>query len=92
MEYREEIQRRREEIDRIDEIVMSLLDKRMELALDIGRIKKIYNLPVYQNGREEEILEKAESRRYGRSMKNIYAVIMEESKKVQADGRPFSIF
>ncbi len=86
MAYCEEIQRRREEIDRIDEIVMSLLDKRMELALDIGRIKRIYNLPIYQNGREEEILEKAEGRRYGKIMRDIYAVIMEESKKVQADG------
>jgi len=84
MEYQEEIQRRREEIDKIDESVMFLLDKRMDLASQIGDIKRTCNVPVYHNGREKEILDRVERNRYGETIKNIYYVIIGESKKIQA--------
>lgn len=48
----------REEIDKIDSEILKLLNARSELALKIGEIKKIYNLPVYDPEREKKIIER----------------------------------
>ena len=82
MEYQEEIQGRREEIDKIDEVVMFLLDKRMDLASQIGDIKRTCNVPVYQNGREEEILNWAERSRYGETIVKDISLILNSQRQV----------
>ncbi len=46
----------RERIDRIDADILRLLNQRMEAALEIGRIKKERDLPVYAPEREKEVL------------------------------------
>lgn len=79
----EEIRRRREEIDRIDDIVMTLLAQRLDLALKIGALKGAYDLPILHNGREHEILEKTGRYKYGEFVRNIYRTIVEESRKLQ---------
>ncbi len=45
----------RDQIDRIDEELLKLLDERMGLAFEIGRIKKEKGLPVLDSGREAEV-------------------------------------
>jgi chorismate mutase len=46
----------RAEIDRIDEQLVALLSARAACALEIGRVKHAEGLPVYQPGREADVL------------------------------------
>jgi len=51
----------RDEIDRIDEELLTLLNRRTELALTIGRIKHGQHLPVYVPERERAIVARLEA-------------------------------
>jgi chorismate mutase len=46
----------RKRIDRLDEMLVRLLNARAACALEIGRVKKELGLPVYQPVRESEVL------------------------------------
>lgn len=46
----------RRRIDDIDEQLVKLLNVRASLALEIGRIKHANAVPIYQPGREAEVL------------------------------------
>lgn len=46
----------RRRIDDIDEQLVKLLNVRASIALEIGRIKHANNEPIYQPGREAEVL------------------------------------
>jgi monofunctional chorismate mutase len=48
----------RKRIDHIDEQLVKLLDERMGLAFEIGKIKKDASLPVYDPEREKAVFEK----------------------------------
>ena len=48
----------REEIDSIDSELISLLESRLNLSLQIGKLKKKMNKDPYDEGREAEILKK----------------------------------
>lgn len=43
-------------LDSLDAEIVDLLGKRMEMVKRLGRIKKEYNIPVYQLERWQEIL------------------------------------
>lgn len=47
--------RLRKRIDHIDEQIVRLLDERMGIAFEIGKIKKEETLPVYDAEREEQV-------------------------------------
>ncbi|MBN2780865.1 MAG: chorismate mutase [Candidatus Marinimicrobia bacterium] len=51
----------RKKIDRIDDKLVKLLDERMGLAFEIGRVKKEKKLQVLDAGREKEVFEHIES-------------------------------
>lgn len=53
---RDKLKLLREKIDRIDEKILSLLLKRIELVKKIGEIKNINGKPVFDPSREEQIL------------------------------------
>ncbi|MCK4813903.1 MAG: chorismate mutase [Candidatus Marinimicrobia bacterium] len=48
----------RKKIDKIDEHLVELLDQRMGLAFELGKIKKEKGLPVNVPEREQEIFDK----------------------------------
>ena len=48
----------RKEIDSIDRELISLFEKRMNVAIKVGEYKKERNLPVFNAKREEEVIEK----------------------------------
>jgi len=54
----ESIQQLRKQIDELDNQLMELLAKRMEVCREIGRYKKEHNMTVLQTSRYNEILEK----------------------------------
>ena len=46
----------RNDIDRVDEVLVRLLNERARVACEIGRIKKDLGIGVYQPEREKQVL------------------------------------
>ena len=46
----------RDDIDRVDEVLVRLLNERARVACEIGRIKKENGIEVYQPEREKQVL------------------------------------
>ena len=77
-------------IDELNDELINLLNKRASYAAEIGKIKKQKGLPVFDEGREiavlNEVAEKAKRAKgplSEESFKNIFQVIMEETRKVE---------
>ena len=49
------LQQFREEINKIDDKILELLEKRMEIVKQIGKIKMQGNTPIYRPEREKEM-------------------------------------
>jgi monofunctional chorismate mutase len=75
----------RNRIDRVDEQLIPLLLERMELSEKVADIKAKMNIPVLNEEREREILEKVAEKCGGRgdAVRAVYAAILEASKDVQ---------
>ena len=46
----------RKDIDRIDEVLVRLLNERARVACEVGRLKKTQGVEVYQPEREKQVL------------------------------------
>ena len=46
----------RNDIDRVDEVLVRLLNERARCACEIGKIKKEQNVEIYQPDREKQVL------------------------------------
>lgn len=76
----------RNDIDSIDSELISLFEKRMELAAEIGRYKLENNLPILNKEREEEILNAVVScvkPELGEYAKALYETIFSISRSYQ---------
>ncbi len=75
----------RTEINEIDEEILKLFLRRMEVAGQVADYKKAHHLPIYQPAREQEILESAAQRAGGMGSyaKALFACLMELSKQYQ---------
>ncbi len=51
----------RKDIDRVDEVLVRLLNERARCACEIGRIKKEQNVEIYQPDRERQVLDHVRS-------------------------------
>jgi len=47
----------RKDIDRVDEVLVRLLNERARVACEIGRLKKEQGVDIYQPEREKQVLE-----------------------------------
>ena len=47
----------REDIDRVDEVLVRLLNERARCVCEIGRLKKEINMQIYQPDREKQVLQ-----------------------------------
>jgi len=79
----------RENIDEIDRKLISLLIKRIRIVKNIGKIKKLKDLPVNNAQRENEILKTIEKliidKDLSKKMKDIYKRIFEISKEIEKE-------
>ena len=80
----------REEIDKIDEVIVRLLDSRARVAYSIGRLKHELGKPVYEPQREKDVL--AHVRKVndalngpldGDVIARFYERIMDEMRRIQ---------
>ena len=53
-----DISQLRDEIDNIDQEIVSLFEKRMDVAVKVAKYKMERNLPIFNGKREAEVIEK----------------------------------
>ena len=75
-----ELKKLRKKIDKIDKNLTKTLGKREKVAIEIGGIKKKYDLPVEDREREKEILENIKNP----FIKQVFEEIIRLSKKRQS--------
>ena len=81
----------RAEIDRVDQEICALYERRMRAVEDIARYKKEHDLPVLQPGREEAVLQKAQAAVSDPALRpgarRVFETLMEVSRTLQATSR-----
>ena len=86
-EAQRELVRLREAIDRVDEVIVRLLNQRAKYAIEIGEIKAILGLPIYAPEREKEVLWRAEKTSEGPlegfAVRRLFERIIDESRRVE---------
>ena len=73
----------RKQIDKFDDEIMSLLEKRFNITNQIGQLKKESNTTVLDSNREQVIFNKTSKYSHSPELIEIYKTIMNESKKLQ---------
>ncbi|MFL6245021.1 MAG: chorismate mutase [Thermoanaerobaculia bacterium] len=85
----DELKRLREAIDRVDEVLVKLLNQRAKYAVEIGEIKGLLSLPVYSPEREKEVLRHVEEASRGPldapSIRRLFERIIDESRRVERE-------
>ena len=77
----------RARIDAVDGILLDLLNRRIEYALEIGRIKRAQGSPILDGKRERELLDGLKSRNRGplssEAVARIFSRIVEETRDLE---------
>ena len=53
----QEIERLRREVDRLDTRILQAINERATVVTDIGKVKSLTNIPVYQPTREAQVID-----------------------------------
>ncbi|HEX8172200.1 MAG TPA: chorismate mutase [Thermoanaerobaculia bacterium] len=84
-----ELSRLREAIDRVDEVLVKLLNQRAKYAVQIGEIKGTLSLPIYSPEREKEVLRHVECASMGPlegdAVRRLFERIIDESRRVERE-------
>ena len=85
-----ELTRLREAIDRVDEVLVKLLNQRARYAIEIGEIKGHLSLPIYAPEREKEVLHHVERTSAGplhdAAIRRLFERIIDESRRAEREG------
>lgn len=83
------IEELREKIDRVDEELVELLNRRAEIATEIGREKRRLDRQVSDATREEEVIEHVKRTSHGpfsdAQLERVYRALISETKEVQKE-------
>jgi len=86
-DIRETITGFREEIDSLDSQLLAIFNRRAALALEIGRIKKILDLPVYDPSREKRIFDRMKKDNPGPldngAVVRLFERVIDESRRLE---------
>jgi chorismate mutase len=84
-----ELTRLREAIDRVDDVIVKLLNQRAKYAVEIGEIKGVLALPIYAPEREKEVLRHVEIACAGpldsAAIRRLFERIIDESRRVERE-------
>ncbi len=87
LDAQKEIERIRDAIDRVDEVIVKLLNQRAKYAIEIGEIKGTLGLPIYAPEREKVVLAHVETACEGpldgASMRRLFERIIDESRRIE---------
>jgi chorismate mutase-like protein len=82
-----EIDALRKQIDAIDAKLVELLNARAACAVEIGRLKELAGLPVYQPAREAEVLEHVRTANKGpldhAAMTRLFERVIDEARRIE---------
>lgn len=85
-----ELTRLRDAIDRVDEVLVKLLNQRARYAVEIGELKSQLGLPIYVPEREKEVLRHVEGASAGPlsgiTVRRLFERIIDESRRVEREG------
>jgi chorismate mutase len=85
----QELERLREAIDRVDDVLVKLLNQRGKYAIEIGEVKAVLDLPVYAPEREKEVLQHVASASEGpldaEAVRRLFERIIDESRRVERE-------
>jgi chorismate mutase len=77
----------RQEIDRIDDELLQIFNRRANLALKIGEIKKELDLPIYDPSREKRIFDKMKAHNPGplddSAIVRLFERVIDESRSLE---------
>ena len=77
----------RQLIDKLDEEIIQLLKKRMNVSKEVGRLKEELHIPVEDKTREKEIIERL-TQQVGQNLSEeqlirIFTAVFKSSKQIQ---------
>ena len=80
----------RKQIDQIDQKIVELLGRRMDLVKEVAKFKKVENLPVKDSGREDELRRnlKTLATKHGLDpefVNHLYSHVFIESRRIQSE-------
>ncbi len=83
----QKLKKNRRELDQLDQKLLTLLNRRLRLTLEIGKVKKEMGKKIYDTRREKQILDSLKRKNKGplkeEDLKKIFAAIMQVSRKSQ---------
>lgn len=84
-----ELARLREAIDRVDEVLVRLLNQRAKYAIEIGEVKAVLGAPVYAPEREKEVLQHVERTSDGPlaadAVRRLFERVIDESRRIERE-------
>lgn len=87
LDFSKKLKKKRKQIDLIDQKLSNLLNQRLRIALEIGKMKKERREKVYDPWREKEILKKLKRKNKGpmkeEDLEKIFGMIMKVCRKSQ---------
>jgi chorismate mutase len=82
-----ELKRLRDAIDRVDEVIVKLLNQRAKYACEIGEVKGHLGLPIYVPEREQQVLRHVSDASGGpldpTAVRRLFERIIDESRRVE---------
>ncbi len=86
-DFSKKLKTKRKVLDLIDQKLLILLNQRLRIALEIGKIKKEMGKKIYDPVREKEVLERLKRKNKGllkeEDLKKIFTTIMKVCRKSQ---------
>jgi chorismate mutase len=86
-DFSQKLKTKRKVLDLIDQKLLTLLNHRLRIALEIGKIKKEMGKKIYDPKREKEVLERLKRKNKGllkeEDLKKIFTTIIKVCRKSQ---------
>ncbi|MBT3343356.1 MAG: chorismate mutase [Gemmatimonadetes bacterium] len=80
----------RTRIDTLDQVIIDLLNRRMEYALEIGKLKHATGLKVRDAQREREVIDRLKAANEGplsdEAISDLYTRIIAEARHLEGEG------
>ena len=84
-----DLERLREAIDRVDEVLVKLLNQRARYAIEIGEVKAVLGMEIYLPEREKTVLSNAERVSPGpldrEAVRRLFERIIDESRRCERE-------
>jgi chorismate mutase len=84
-----DLTRLRDAIDRVDEVIVRLLNQRAKYAIEVGELKGVLGMPIYAPEREKEVLQHVERISEGPldpvTVRRLFERIIDESRRVERE-------